>query len=161
MATTPVFLPGESPGTEEPSGLQSIGLQRVRHDWATKYITAGVPQWLSGKESTCKAGDAEDTGWIPGLRRSPERGYGNPLHYSSLENRMDRGAWRATVHGVTKNQTRLKWLCTHAHTHHCDLTDIQRSLCLTTEFTFFSSIQETSIETGRMVGHKARLKYFS
>ena len=48
-----------------------------------------------------------DMGLIPGLGRSPGEGSGNPLQYSSLENPMDRGAWRAPVHGVTKSQTRL------------------------------------------------------
>ena len=46
-------------------------------------------------------------GYIPGLGRSPGEGHGNPLQYSCLENPMDRGSWRATVHGVTKSQTRL------------------------------------------------------
>ena len=41
-------------------------------------------------------------GLIPGLGRSPGEGNGNPLQYSCLENPMDRGAWRATVHGVTR-----------------------------------------------------------
>ena len=40
-------------------------------------------------------------------------GHGNPLQYSRLENPMDREAWPATVHGVTKNRTRLKRLSTH------------------------------------------------
>ena len=44
--------------------------------------------------------------------RSPGEGHGNPLQYSCLENPMDRGAWWATVHGVTKSRTRLKWLST-------------------------------------------------
>ena len=56
-----------------------------------------------GKESTCNAGDL---GLIPGLGRSPGGGQGNPLQYSCLENPTDRGAWRATVHGITKCQTR-------------------------------------------------------
>ena len=43
-----------------------------------------------------------DLGSIPGLGRSTGEGNGNPLQYSCLENLMDRGAWRATVHGVTK-----------------------------------------------------------
>ena len=43
-----------------------------------------------------------DTGSIPGLRRSPSEGNGNPLQYSCLGNFMVRGAWRATVHGVAK-----------------------------------------------------------
>ena len=44
-------------------------------------------------------------GSIPGLGRSPEEGDGNPLQYAYLENSMDRGAWQATVQGVTKTQT--------------------------------------------------------
>ena len=46
-------------------------------------------------------------GLIPGLGKSPGEGNGNPLQYSCLENSMDRGAWRATVHGVAKSLTRL------------------------------------------------------
>jgi len=47
----------------------------------------------------------EDLGLIPGLGKSPGEGKGYPLQYSSLENSIDRGAWRATVHGVAKGQT--------------------------------------------------------
>ena len=69
----------------------------------------GLPRQLSGKESTCQAGDL---GLIPGSGRSPGEGNGNPLQYSCLGNPMDRGAWRAPVHGgkgvgrnlVTKQQ---------------------------------------------------------
>ena len=46
--------------------------------------------------------NAGDVGLIPGLGRSPGEGNGNPLQYSCLENRMDRGAWQATVHGIAK-----------------------------------------------------------
>ena len=55
-----------------------------------------------GKDSACNAGDL---GLIPGLRRSPGEGNGNILHYSCLENSMDRGSWRATVHEAAKRQT--------------------------------------------------------
>ena len=55
-----------------------------------------------GIESACNAGDARDLGSIPGLGRSPEEGHGNLLQYSFLENPMERGAWWATVHRVTK-----------------------------------------------------------
>ena len=55
-----------------------------------------------GKESACNAGDA---GSIPGLGRSPGEGNGNLLWYCGLENHMDRGAWWATVQGVTMSQT--------------------------------------------------------
>ena len=54
------------------------------------------------------AGAAGDTGSIPMLGKSPGGGNGNPLHYFCLENPMDRGAWQATVHEITKNQTQLK-----------------------------------------------------
>ena len=57
-------------------------------------------------------------GSIPGLGRSAGVGNGNPPQYSCLGNSMDRGAWRATVHGVTKSQTRLSMhACTHAYVH--------------------------------------------
>ena len=51
-----------------------------------------LPQWLSGKESTCSAGDSGDVGLIPGSDGSPGGGNGNPLQYSCLSNVMDRGA---------------------------------------------------------------------
>ena len=54
------------------------------------------------KESTC---NARDVGLIPGSGRSFGEGNDNPLQYSCLGNHMDRGAWWATVHGVTKNST--------------------------------------------------------
>ena len=54
------------------------------------------------KESACGAGDTEDTSLIPGSRRSPGEGTGNPLQYSCLKNPMDRGALWATVQGVAK-----------------------------------------------------------
>ena len=67
----------------------------------------GHPQWLSDKESACNAGDTGVVGLIPGSGRSPGVGNGNPLQYSWLENSMGRGAWQATVHGVTKSQTQM------------------------------------------------------
>ena len=70
------------------------------------HVTASVgsPGGVNGKESACKAGDR---GSIPGSGRSPGGGHGNPLQYPCLENPMDRGAWRATVHGVAKSQIQL------------------------------------------------------
>ena len=70
----------------------------------------GLPWQLSGKESSFNAGDTADSDSIPGSGRFPGGGHGNPLQYSCLENPMDRGAWWATVHGVTKSWTRLKQL---------------------------------------------------
>ena len=58
-----------------------------------------------GKNLPASVGDAGDVGSIPGSRRSPEEGHGNPLQCSCPENPMDRGAWQAAVHGVTKSQT--------------------------------------------------------
>ena len=54
------------------------------------------------KESACGAGDTEDTSSIPGSRRSPGEGTGNPLQYSCLKNPIDSEAWRTMVHGVAK-----------------------------------------------------------
>ena len=61
------------------------------------YQAVGFPSSSDGKASACNAGDP---GLIPGLGRSPEEGNGNLLQYSCLENAIDRGDWRATVHGV-------------------------------------------------------------
>ena len=59
----------------------------------------GFPCSSVSKESVCNAGDP---GSIPGSGRSPGEENGNPLQYSCLENPMDRGGWRATVHGVAR-----------------------------------------------------------
>ena len=71
------------------------------------------PLWASHvalvvKNLPAKAGDIRDTGSIPGSGRSPGGGHGNPLQRSYLENPMDRGAWRATVHGVPNSWIQLK-----------------------------------------------------
>ena len=71
----------------------------------------GIPGGSDGKESACNAGDL---GLIPGLGRSRGRGHGNPLQYSCLENPMDRGDCRATVHGVADSTAqRVCWLLFH------------------------------------------------
>ena len=59
----------------------------------------GLPRWLSGKESACRAGDV---GLIPGSRISPGERNRNPLQYACLESPMHTGAWRATVHGAQR-----------------------------------------------------------
>ena len=64
----------------------------------------GFPGGSDSKESARNAGDL---GLIPGLGRFPGGGHSNPPQYSCLENPMDRNAWWATVHGVTKSLTRL------------------------------------------------------
>ena len=79
-------------------------------DWDTDRDTdiqrdTGFPCGSVGKESTCNARDAVS---IPGLGRYPQEGHGNPLQCSYLKNPMDRGAWWATVHRVSKSWAQLK-----------------------------------------------------
>ena len=66
------------------------------------------------KNQPANAGDIRDAGTIPGLGRFPGGGHGKPLYYSCLESPMDRGAWWATVHRVTKSQTWLKQFSTYS-----------------------------------------------
>ena len=68
------------------------------------YAYQGFPGSTMVKNPPANAGDR---GLIPGWGRSTGGGNGNLLHYSLLKNSMDRGAWRATVHGVTESQTQL------------------------------------------------------
>ena len=128
-ATHSDILAWEIPWTEELGGLQSMGSQRVRHDWTTKLRhilwllkvrsmvwqhqhhvgacqkcrfpapTLGFPGGSAGKESAC---NMWALGLIPGLGRSSGEGNGYPLQYSGLENSKD-----CIVHGVTKSQTQL------------------------------------------------------
>ena len=59
------------------------------------------------KNPSASAGDIRDSDLIPGSRGSLEGGHGNPLQYAFLENSIDRGAWQATIPGVTKSRIRL------------------------------------------------------
>ena len=59
------------------------------------------------KNLPANAGDVREAGSIPGMKRSPGRGHGNPLQYSCLENPMVRGAWWATVHGSQRGMTEV------------------------------------------------------
>jgi len=68
----------------------------------------GFPDGAGGKEPACQCRRPRDAGLILGSRRSPGGEHGSSLQYSCLENPMDRGAWWATVHGVTKSRTLLK-----------------------------------------------------
>ena len=83
MATCSSVLAWRLPGTEEPSGLPSMGSHRVGHDWSDLAAAAAA---AVGKESACNAGDPSS---IPGSGRSPGEGKGYPLQYSGLENSMD------------------------------------------------------------------------
>ena len=81
------------------------------------------PLWARGgsqvalmvKNLPVSGGDIRDVGLIPVSGRSPGGGHGNPLQYSCLENPMERGAWWAIVHRVTKRWTQLKQLSTYVH----------------------------------------------
>ena len=70
-------------------------------------VSCSFPGGAVVKKSPANAGDAGDTGSIPGSGRSPGGGNGNPFQDSCQDNRMHRGAWQATVRGVTKSRTRL------------------------------------------------------
>ena len=74
------------------------------HKWDLHLEDLDLPGGSDGKESACHAGDS---GSILGSGRSPGEGNSYPLQYSCLENSMDRGAWWAVVHGVTKSGTQL------------------------------------------------------
>ena len=78
-----------------------------------------VTPWVVAHQASLSMGslcNARDTSSIPGSGISPGERHDNPLQYSSLENPHGRGDWSATVHSVTKSQTQLKWVNTHAYT---------------------------------------------
>ena len=84
MATHSSTLAWKIPWTKEPGRLQSMGSQRIRHDWVTSlhFTTAsekGLPQWLSGKESACSAGDTGDADLIPGSERERRKWQSSPV----------------------------------------------------------------------------------
>ena len=78
--------------------------QVCSHGFSLGSRLKGLPRRLMVKNSLTIAGDM---GLMPGLERSPAEGNGNPLQYSCLGNPMSRGAWWATIHGVTKSQTQV------------------------------------------------------
>ena len=94
--------------TKSPTGLSDF------HFHCQPTDQMGFPCGTVVKNLPANAGVAGDSDSIPGLGRCPRGGNDNLLQYSCLENFMDRAAWWATVHGVTKSQTRLR---NRAHTH--------------------------------------------
>ena len=116
MATHSIILAWKIPWIEEPCRLQSMGCEesdttkQLHFHFFFHKFQVGT-QWIRGfpndsdiKESACNAGDL---GLIPWLGRSSGEGNGYPFQYSCLENSLERGAWRAAVHGVTKSWTLL------------------------------------------------------
>ena len=77
----------------------------------------GFPGGTVVKNLPAKAGDARDTSSVPRLERSPGVGNDDSLQYSCLENSMDRGVLRATVHGIAKIQTQLSTTQPQPHGH--------------------------------------------
>ena len=73
------------------------------------YINVGLPRWLSGKESACQCRRCRFDSWV---ERIPWRRKWQPTPVFLAENSMDRGAWQATIHGVT---VRHDWACMHAN----------------------------------------------
>ena len=96
-----------------------------------RYIIYYTPGGSVVKKLPANVGDMRGADSIPGSGRSPRGGHGSTLQYSCLENLMDRGAWQATVHGVTKSQTWLKQLSTHIRAQ--ILYNVLPVLCLVTQ----------------------------
>ena len=94
------------------NGFNGFVLLVVLQNFYSVVFDIGLLQWLSSKESACSVGDAGDMGSILGSGKTPGGGNGNPLQYPWLGNPMDRGAWWATVHRVTKSWT---WLTIHTY----------------------------------------------
>ena len=100
-----------TPWTAAHQAPPSMGVSRQEY-WSGLPVPS-LQVVLVVKILPASAGDIRDAG-IPGLGRSPGKGYHNPLQCSCLKNPMDRGAWQAMVHRVPKSQTRVKWLSTAA-----------------------------------------------
>ena len=98
--------------------------------WAM--LGPGFPAGTVIKNSPANAGDERDAGSVPGRRRSPGGGNGNPLQYSRPGKPTDRGAWRATVHGVARvrhdwETEQTYWIPERAHSPSLRRTKVQFS----------------------------------
>ena len=106
MATHSSVLAWRIPGTGEPGGLQSMRSHRVGHDWSDLAAAAAAVNILAGcLAQMVKNLSAMQETWVQSLDwEDPlEKGEDYPLHHSCTDNSMDRGAWWATGHGVTKS----------------------------------------------------------
>ena len=108
----PWDFPGKNTGVGCHTRLQGIFLTQGSNPhllclvhWQVDSLPLGFPGVASGKEPVCQC--RRDSGSIPGSGRSPGGEHGNPLQYPCMENPVDRGAWRATVLGVTKSWRQL------------------------------------------------------
>ena len=112
---TPVFLPGESQGWGSLVGCRlwdhrESDTTEVTSQQQHQQAVWRIPRWLSAIESACKWKGQRRSEFDPWVEKVHWGGNGNPLQYSCLDNAMDRGAWQATVNGITESRTRLKWL---------------------------------------------------
>ena len=89
----------------KPINRMVLFLKKARFSHSLKFLVAGINSFPGGSDGKESVHYVEDPGSIPASGRSPGERNGNSLQYSCLENSMDRGAWRASVEGVTKNQT--------------------------------------------------------
>ena len=114
------------------------------------YTYCGFPVGTSDKEPGCQCRRCKRCGFNPWGRSSGE-GNSNPLQYSCLQNSMDRGAWRATVHRVAKSRTGLKWLqfisVAQSCPTRCDPMD-----CSTSGFPVHHQLLELAQTHGHRVG---------
>ena len=126
------------------------------HCKGASQVTLGV------KNPPANAGDIKNVGSVPGSGRSPGGGHGNTLHYSCLDNSMDRGAWRATAHGLAKSHTGLKWLTMHACTHRVPYCSASRpSPVWRTNLKIFQSIVDHcfhKMQKQNRIPHKSQKK---
>ena len=117
----------------------------------------GLPCWFSSKESAC---DAEDAGLVPGSGRSPGEGKGNPLLYSCLGNPMDRGAWWATVHGVTKELDMTEQLNnSNTITHSKQWDDLHLWWFIFIFISFLRSVESFAISSQILKAYMQRLQF--
>ena len=129
-----LLLHGEEYRYVKRSEIQLLNQCSLHYTWLSSSVTLRVNQkglWYNsvfcfyllcliwgasvGKELTCSAGNTGDMDSVPLLGRSPSGGNGSQLQHSSLENSMDRGGWRVTVHG--SQRVRHDWATKHTNTH--------------------------------------------